>query len=213
MGVTDEEINAKEIYQQISSLECGIAGLEVHLQYNIVLKNAKQKLLNNRTKQNHAEQKFLKTPNAYPKYGQICNDILCIQQTFDIQRTFPKLFVILPIMQKKTENDLDKLGLFMQALVTAPASNLNGNDSHLPKIVLPQVALQSLPNALFLIIKYFNPNLNFIEASIISLNLTNRHPIIIALSKFPPSSDNTLFILDLENLIQIGSNVILCGDF
>ncbi|GIY61524.1 hypothetical protein CDAR_2991 [Caerostris darwini] len=86
MGVTDEEINAKEICQQLSSLKCEIAGLDAHLQYNIVLKNTKQKFLINRTKQNYAEQKFLKTPNAYLKYGQICNDILCIQQTFDIQR-------------------------------------------------------------------------------------------------------------------------------
>ncbi|GIY07980.1 RNA-directed DNA polymerase from mobile element jockey [Caerostris darwini] len=51
------------------------------------------------------------------------------------------------------------------------------------------------------------------EATIISLNLNNQDALIIASIHIPPSSDNALFTLDLEILIQLGSNVILCGDF
>ncbi|GIX74839.1 hypothetical protein CEXT_1331 [Caerostris extrusa] len=202
MCVTEEERQAKEICHNITDLEYEIAALEAHLQYNSTKKSN--------------QDKFMKNPNNYPHYGQLCAEIQFIQnhlrtegpgrghvaswrrcpafpkpqikkdsfrqpqlifkdhsnlllinpvRSFSqavnghstkiettvlsplsspwetanktwvywhrylflkelqtILAAFPNLFEILPLMQK-TENQLNKLGLLMQALATAPASN------------------------------------------------------------------------------------------
>ncbi|GIY30973.1 RNA-directed DNA polymerase from mobile element jockey [Caerostris darwini] len=57
------------------------------------------------------------------------------------------------------------------------------------------------------------PPLQHIEASIISLNLPNLDPIIIASIYVPVNSDPHLFTIDLEAIMQLGANVIMCGDY
>ncbi|GIY04067.1 RNA-directed DNA polymerase from mobile element jockey, partial [Caerostris darwini] len=57
------------------------------------------------------------------------------------------------------------------------------------------------------------PPLQHIEASIISLNLPNLHPIIIASIYVPVNSDPHLFTIDIEAIMQLGANVIMCGDY
>ncbi|GIX90787.1 putative RNA-directed DNA polymerase from transposon X-element [Caerostris extrusa] len=57
------------------------------------------------------------------------------------------------------------------------------------------------------------PPLQHIEATVISLNLPNLDPIIIASIYVPVTSDPQLFTLDLESIMQLESNIIMCGDF
>ncbi|GIY37379.1 hypothetical protein CEXT_446641 [Caerostris extrusa] len=57
------------------------------------------------------------------------------------------------------------------------------------------------------------PPLHHSKANIISLNFPNLDPIIIASINVPVTSDPQLFTLDLENIMQLGYNTILGGDF
>ncbi|GBN75633.1 putative RNA-directed DNA polymerase from transposon BS [Araneus ventricosus] len=57
------------------------------------------------------------------------------------------------------------------------------------------------------------PQLHFVEATSISLNLTNKEPFTVTSIYIPPDTDPTLYTLDLETLIQLGPNPIICGDF
>ncbi|GIY22912.1 RNA-directed DNA polymerase from mobile element jockey [Caerostris extrusa] len=57
------------------------------------------------------------------------------------------------------------------------------------------------------------PLLQHIEAATISLNLPNLDPIIIASIYVPVTSDPLLFTLDLESIMQLVSNIIMCSDF
>ncbi|GBO10521.1 hypothetical protein AVEN_214391-1 [Araneus ventricosus] len=57
------------------------------------------------------------------------------------------------------------------------------------------------------------PKFHFVEATTISLNLVNKDTFTITSIYIPPYTDPTLFTIDLETLIQIGPNPIICGDF
>ncbi|GIY78154.1 nucleic-acid-binding protein from transposon X-element [Caerostris darwini] len=72
MCVSKEERQAKEICQNITDLEYEIAALEAHLQYNSTIKSN--------------QDKFLKNPNNYPHYGQLCAEIQFIQKSLEDRR-------------------------------------------------------------------------------------------------------------------------------
>ncbi|GBM55800.1 putative RNA-directed DNA polymerase from transposon BS, partial [Araneus ventricosus] len=55
--------------------------------------------------------------------------------------------------------------------------------------------------------------LHFVEATSITLNLTNKEQFTVTSIYIPPDTNPTLYTLDLENLIQLGPNPIICGDF
>ncbi|GBN47681.1 putative RNA-directed DNA polymerase from transposon BS [Araneus ventricosus] len=57
------------------------------------------------------------------------------------------------------------------------------------------------------------PQLHFVEATAVSLNLTNKEPFTLTSIYIPPDTDPTLYTLDLETLIQLGPNPTICGDF
>ncbi|GBN54312.1 RNA-directed DNA polymerase from mobile element jockey [Araneus ventricosus] len=57
------------------------------------------------------------------------------------------------------------------------------------------------------------PKFHSVEATTISLNLVNKDPFTITSIYIPPYTDPTLFTIDLEILIQLGPNPIICGDF
>ncbi|GBM03793.1 putative RNA-directed DNA polymerase from transposon BS, partial [Araneus ventricosus] len=57
------------------------------------------------------------------------------------------------------------------------------------------------------------PKFHFVEATTISLNLVNKDPFTITSIYIPSYTDPTLFTIDLETLIQLGPNPIICGDF
>ncbi|GBM44389.1 hypothetical protein AVEN_214313-1 [Araneus ventricosus] len=57
------------------------------------------------------------------------------------------------------------------------------------------------------------PQLHFVEATSISLNLTNKEPFTVTSIYIPPDTDPTLYTLDLETLIQLGPIPIIFGDF
>ncbi|GBM48235.1 hypothetical protein AVEN_72502-1 [Araneus ventricosus] len=52
-----------------------------------------------------------------------------------------------------------------------------------------------------------------VEAATIALNFKNSNPIFLSSIYVPPSSDHSMFTFDLETLIQLNSNHIICGDF
>ncbi|GFV45676.1 probable RNA-directed DNA polymerase from transposon X-element [Trichonephila clavipes] len=65
-------------------------------------------------------------------------------------------------------------------------------------------------------INHFNmqtPQLQYTEATIVTINPPNFNPLTIISIYIPPSSDNRLFTLDIENLIQINSSCVIFGDF
>ncbi|GBO21576.1 putative RNA-directed DNA polymerase from transposon BS [Araneus ventricosus] len=57
------------------------------------------------------------------------------------------------------------------------------------------------------------PQLHFVEATSISLNLTNKEPFTVTSIYILQDTDPTLYTLDLETLIQLGPNPIICSDF
>ncbi|GFW81553.1 probable RNA-directed DNA polymerase from transposon X-element [Trichonephila clavipes] len=65
-------------------------------------------------------------------------------------------------------------------------------------------------------INHFNPQtpqLHYSEATIVTINPPNFNSLTIISIYIPPSSDNRLFTLDIENLIQINSSCVIFGDF
>ncbi|GFX24347.1 probable RNA-directed DNA polymerase from transposon X-element [Trichonephila clavipes] len=65
-------------------------------------------------------------------------------------------------------------------------------------------------------INHFNtqtPQLHYTEATVVTINPPNFNPLTIIGIYIPPSSDNRLFTLDIENLIQINSSCVIFGDF
>ncbi|GFV74347.1 probable RNA-directed DNA polymerase from transposon X-element [Trichonephila clavipes] len=65
-------------------------------------------------------------------------------------------------------------------------------------------------------INHFNPQipqLQYSEATIVTINPPNFIPLTIISIYIPPSSDNILFTLDIENLIQINSSCVIFGDY
>ncbi|GFV24461.1 probable RNA-directed DNA polymerase from transposon X-element [Trichonephila clavipes] len=65
-------------------------------------------------------------------------------------------------------------------------------------------------------INHFNtqtPQLQYTEATIVTINPPNFNPLTIISIYIPPSSDNRLFTLDIENLIQINSSCVIFGNF
>ncbi|GBO19937.1 hypothetical protein AVEN_113867-1 [Araneus ventricosus] len=57
------------------------------------------------------------------------------------------------------------------------------------------------------------PQFHFVEATSISLNLTNKEPFTVTSIYIPPDTDPTLYTLDLETLFQLDPNPNICGDF
>ncbi|GFX76071.1 probable RNA-directed DNA polymerase from transposon X-element [Trichonephila clavipes] len=57
------------------------------------------------------------------------------------------------------------------------------------------------------------PTLNHYEATVVVITLQNLNPISVISVYVPPSSDERLFTLDLENLLQTNSNCVIFGDF
>ncbi|GFS91085.1 hypothetical protein TNCV_2214471 [Trichonephila clavipes] len=57
------------------------------------------------------------------------------------------------------------------------------------------------------------PTLNHIEATVVVITPQNLNPISVISVYVPPSSDERLFTLDLENLLQTNSNCVIFGDF
>ncbi|GFX99428.1 putative RNA-directed DNA polymerase from transposon X-element [Trichonephila clavipes] len=56
------------------------------------------------------------------------------------------------------------------------------------------------------------PPLQHIEATIVALTPPNFNPISIASVYVPPKSDERLFTLDFEQLLQTNSNCVIFGD-
>ncbi|GBN05234.1 hypothetical protein AVEN_52847-1 [Araneus ventricosus] len=57
------------------------------------------------------------------------------------------------------------------------------------------------------------PTLHYVEASIVVLNFKDKDPITITSIYIPPTTDTSLFTIDLESLIKTSPNQIICGDF
>ncbi|GFV05263.1 RNA-directed DNA polymerase from mobile element jockey [Trichonephila clavipes] len=57
------------------------------------------------------------------------------------------------------------------------------------------------------------PTLNHIEATVVVITPQNLNPISVISVYVPLSSDERLFTLDLENLLQTNSNCVIFGDF
>ncbi|GBN20035.1 hypothetical protein AVEN_81183-1 [Araneus ventricosus] len=57
------------------------------------------------------------------------------------------------------------------------------------------------------------PTLHYVEASVVVLELNNSERITLTSIYILLSSDQGMFTFDIENLIQISSNQIICGDF
>ncbi|GFU22700.1 hypothetical protein TNCV_762771 [Trichonephila clavipes] len=63
-------------------------------------------------------------------------------------------------------------------------------------------------------IPHFNsPTLHHVEATTVTLTPPNTNHISITSIYVPPRSDNLLFTLDLETILQINSNCVIFGDF
>ncbi|GFX89673.1 probable RNA-directed DNA polymerase from transposon X-element [Trichonephila clavipes] len=63
-------------------------------------------------------------------------------------------------------------------------------------------------------IPHFNsPTLHHVEATTVTLTPPNTNHISITSIYVPPRSDNLLFTLDLETILQICSNCVIVGDF
>ncbi|GFX69701.1 probable RNA-directed DNA polymerase from transposon X-element [Trichonephila clavipes] len=63
-------------------------------------------------------------------------------------------------------------------------------------------------------IPHFNsPTLHHVEATTVTLTPPNTNHISITSIYVPPRSDNLLFPLDLETILQINSNCVILGDF
>ncbi|GFW55131.1 RNA-directed DNA polymerase from mobile element jockey [Trichonephila clavipes] len=57
------------------------------------------------------------------------------------------------------------------------------------------------------------PTLNHVEATTVTITPQNTNPVSITSIYIPPRSDNRLFTLDLETILQINSNCVIFGDF
>ncbi|GBN51452.1 hypothetical protein AVEN_106231-1 [Araneus ventricosus] len=57
------------------------------------------------------------------------------------------------------------------------------------------------------------PTLYYVEASVVVLDFNNSEKITLTSIYAPPSSDPGMFTFDIENVIQISSNQIICGYF
>ncbi|GBO26347.1 RNA-directed DNA polymerase from mobile element jockey [Araneus ventricosus] len=57
------------------------------------------------------------------------------------------------------------------------------------------------------------PTLQYVEASVVVLDLKDSDPITFTSIYIPPTSNNYLFTFDLEKLLQINPNQVICGDF
>ncbi|GFX64561.1 probable RNA-directed DNA polymerase from transposon X-element [Trichonephila clavipes] len=57
------------------------------------------------------------------------------------------------------------------------------------------------------------PTLNHVEATTVTITPPNTNPVSVTSIYIPPRSDNRLFTLDLETILQINSNCVIFGDF
>ncbi|GBM25257.1 RNA-directed DNA polymerase from mobile element jockey, partial [Araneus ventricosus] len=57
------------------------------------------------------------------------------------------------------------------------------------------------------------PTLHYVEATVVALDLNNSEKITLTSIYVPHSSDPGMFTVDIENLIQVSPNQIICGDF
>ncbi|GBN78160.1 RNA-directed DNA polymerase from mobile element jockey [Araneus ventricosus] len=57
------------------------------------------------------------------------------------------------------------------------------------------------------------PNLRYVEACVVAINFKNQDPITLTSIYVPPTSDTSIFTFDIEVLLQISPNQILCGDY
>ncbi|GBN96594.1 hypothetical protein AVEN_242577-1 [Araneus ventricosus] len=57
------------------------------------------------------------------------------------------------------------------------------------------------------------PNLRYVEACVVAINFKNQDPITLTSIYVTPTSDTSIFTFDIEVLLQISPNQILCGDY
>ncbi|GBM82442.1 RNA-directed DNA polymerase from mobile element jockey [Araneus ventricosus] len=57
------------------------------------------------------------------------------------------------------------------------------------------------------------PTLHYVEATVVALDLNNSEKITLTSIYVPHSSDPGMFTFDIENLIQVSRNQIICGDY
>ncbi|GFV94215.1 probable RNA-directed DNA polymerase from transposon X-element [Trichonephila clavipes] len=57
------------------------------------------------------------------------------------------------------------------------------------------------------------PTFHHVEATTVTITPPNANPVSITSIYIPPRSDNRLFTLDLETILQINSNCVIFGDF
>ncbi|GBO20729.1 RNA-directed DNA polymerase from mobile element jockey [Araneus ventricosus] len=57
------------------------------------------------------------------------------------------------------------------------------------------------------------PTLHYVEATVVVINLKNCEPVNLVSMYVPPSAELGMFTFDIENLIQLGTYQIICGDF
>ncbi|GBM62144.1 hypothetical protein AVEN_56777-1 [Araneus ventricosus] len=60
---------------------------------------------------------------------------------------------------------------------------------------------------------YLDTSTQYIEATIISLNLKNKVPLIVVSTCIPPSTDPLLLTFDIEKIMQLGPTCMFGGDF
>ncbi|GFY08681.1 RNA-directed DNA polymerase from mobile element jockey [Trichonephila clavipes] len=109
-----------------------------------------------------------------------------------------------------------------QIVTPTPTNNNITNENNSPQNIILQTLQQTI-QALTLLTQQVS-NLNFnnptpslrkikhIEATIVVLTPPNFNPISIASVYVPPKSDDRLFTLDFEQLLQTNSNCVIFGD-
>ncbi|GBM32005.1 hypothetical protein AVEN_266328-1, partial [Araneus ventricosus] len=61
--------------------------------------------------------------------------------------------------------------------------------------------------------EFIPPPFQQIEATLVVLDINKNDPVTLTSIYIPPKADNYLALFDIENLIQISPNQIICGDF
>ncbi|GBL87378.1 hypothetical protein AVEN_112579-1 [Araneus ventricosus] len=57
------------------------------------------------------------------------------------------------------------------------------------------------------------PNLRYVEACVVAINFKKQDPITLTSIYVSPTFDTSIFTFDIEVLLQISPNQILCGDY
>ncbi|GBO02424.1 hypothetical protein AVEN_86122-1 [Araneus ventricosus] len=125
-----------------------------------------------------------------------------------LMKEAPQLIAALQAM-KYANNTADKLQLLMNACASSAFLDdpANQHPQH-PSGGTAILIRNNIPHN-----QIIPPNLRYVEACVVAINFKNQDPITLTSIYVPPTSGTSIFTFDIEVLLQISPNQILCGDY